>query len=37
MCAVDLERRGHTRAEAERLARARFGEVREVRPLAPAP
>ena len=31
MCAADLERRGHSRKEAERLARQRFGEVGSVR------
>jgi putative ABC transport system permease protein len=31
MCAEDLERRGHPRAEAERLAHERFGQVGEVR------
>ncbi|MEO8563772.1 MAG: ABC transporter permease [bacterium] len=31
MSATDLERRGHDRSEAERLARARFGEVSAIR------
>ena len=31
MCAEDLERRGHSREEAERVARQRFGEVGSVR------